>query len=223
MTAAAQTYALPVPQAQSSGHELREDVATRLVADGGVRSDFLDQVSITVSRTQLTDAVTLVRQKGFVLLSDIFGIDYLEYPRHDAERFAVVYNLASIDGTARIFIRTELADGVSLPTITHLWLGANFMEREVFDMFGVIFDGHPDLRKLLTPEDLVGHPHRKDFPIGETPTLFNDGRFLDPATFRAGLMGRNQGLTGWSGGARRGVRSTQERPTEPVDVAEAEL
>jgi NADH-quinone oxidoreductase subunit C len=217
-----QSQVLPVPRTQLSGAELREDVAARLVAAGGLRSEFLDQVSITVGRNQLVAAVELARQHGFVLLSDIFGIDWLEYPRHQGERFTVVYNLAGIDGTARIFIRTDLADGVSLPTITHLWLGANFMEREVFDMFGVTFDGHPDLRKLLTPEDLVGHPHRKDFPIGETPTLFNDGRFLDPATFRAGLMGRNPGLTGWRGGARRGVISTQERPAEPADIAEAE-
>jgi NADH-quinone oxidoreductase subunit C len=74
-------------------------------------------------------------------------------------------------------------------------------------MFGVEFAGHPDLRKLLTPEDLDGHPHRKDFPIGETPTLFNEGRFLDPGSFRAGLTGQDSGLTGWRGGTRRGVKT----------------
>ncbi len=58
-------------------------------------------------------------------------------------------------------------------------------------------------------EDLDGHPHRKDFPIGETPVLFNDGRFIDPAGFRAGLVGKDPGLTGWKGGARDGVESTQ--------------
>ena len=62
-----------------------------------------------------------------------------------------------------------------------------------YDMFGVEFEGHPDLRKLITPEDLDGHPHRKDFPLGETPTLFGDGRFLDPATFRAGITGEDHG------------------------------
>jgi NADH-quinone oxidoreductase subunit C len=199
-----------------TGSELVQDTAARLVGRGATSSEFLGQTSLTVIRSQVVASVEYARKLGFVLLSDIFGIDYLEYPRHQGERFAVVYNLASIDGTARIFIRTELADGISLPTITHLWSGASFMEREVFDMFGVEFDGHPDLRKLLTPEDLIGHPHRKDFPLGETPTLFNDGRFLDPATFRAGLMGRNEGLTGWRGGARRGVLSTQERASEPA-------
>ncbi len=85
-----------------------------------------------------------------------------------------------------------------------------FMEREVYDMFGVTFDGHPDLRRLLLPEDFDGHPHRKDFPLGETPTLFNEGRFLDPAAFRAGLVGADSGLTGWKGGAAKGTRSEQE-------------
>jgi NADH-quinone oxidoreductase subunit C len=206
--------------AQLSGSELVQDTAARLADAGNTISEFLGQTSVSVIRSRLVPSVELARLQGFVLLSDIFGIDYLEYPRHQGERFAVVYNLASIDGTARIFIRTELADGISLPTVTHLWSGANFMEREVFDMFGIEFDGHPDLRKLLTPEDLIGHPHRKDFPLGETPTLFNDGRFLDPATFRAGLMGRNEGLTGWRGGARRGVLSTQERVATPAGSEE---
>ena len=96
-----------------------------------------------------------------------------------------------------------------MPTLTGLWRGANFMEREVFDMFGISFQGHPNLRKIITPEDLDGHPHRKDFPLDETATLFNEGRFLDPAAFRAGMMGRDPGRTGWAGGARKGVRSAQ--------------
>jgi NADH-quinone oxidoreductase subunit C len=118
----------------------------------------------------------------------------------------VVYNLYGIESGERLFIRVNLDDGETLPTITGLWKGASFMEREVYDMFGLEFDGHPDLRKLLTPEDLDGHPHRKDFPIGETPTLFNEGRFLDPASFRAGLTGRDSGLTGWRGGTRKGIK-----------------
>jgi NADH-quinone oxidoreductase subunit C len=116
----------------------------------------------------------------------------------------VAYNLYSVSANERIFIRVNVAEGDVLPTITHLWHGANFMEREVYDMFGIEFDGHPDLRKLITPEDLDGHPHRKDFPIGETPTLFNEGRFIDPAAFRAGLTGQDAGLSGHQGGMRKG-------------------
>ena len=83
---------------------------------------------------------------------------------------------------------------------------ANWLEREIYDLFGIRFEGHPDLRKILTPEDLDGHPLRKDFPLGETPTLFKDGRFIDPAAFRAGLTGKDPGLTGWRGGTRKGYQ-----------------
>ena len=97
----------------------------------------------------------------------------------------------------------------SVPSITPQWTGASFFEREVYDLFGIPFEGHPDLRRLLLPEDFEGHAHRKDFPLGETPTLFNEGRFLDPAAFRAGLAGDDEGLTQWKGGARKGTVSEQ--------------
>ncbi len=174
-----------------------------------------DQVSETVTREQIHGTIRSLQAEGYVMLSDIFGIDWLEYPRHQGPRFTVVYNVVKLDGSDRRFVRVDLEDGEPLPTITDLWAAASFMEREVFDMFGVQFSGHPYLRKLLTPEDLDGHPHRKDFPLGETPTLFNDGRFLEPASFRAGLTGKSGGLTGWKGGARRGVVSV--KPAMPED------
>jgi NADH-quinone oxidoreductase subunit C len=184
---------------------LVDSVSERLKEMGGKPAEFKGMVSLTVERARVVEAVRLAKEAGFEMISDIFGIDYLHYPGHGGKRFSVVYNLYSIEANERLFIRVNLNDGERLPTITHLWKGASFMEREVYDMFGVEFDGHPDLRKLLTPEDLDGHPHRKDFPIGETPTLFNEGRFLDPASFRAGLTGKDSGLTGWRGGTRKGV------------------
>lgn len=182
---------------------------------GGVVSEFKGMTSVTISKAHIIEALTTARGAGLELLSDIFGIDYLTYPGHRGKRFAVVYNVHDLHGAARLFLRVEVEDGESLPTATGVWRGADFLERETFDMLGIEFEGHPNLRKLLTPEDLEGHPHRKDFPLGETPTLFNDGRFLDPATFRSGLTGRDQGLTGWKGGARDGVISSQgELPGE---------
>lgn len=194
-----------------SDGSLMDRVVGELLEAGGVREEFKGKVSVTVPKDRLVDAIRTAKDAGFVQLSDIFGIDWLEYPGHQGERFTVVYNLYHLDAGERLFVRVDVADGESLPTITHLWKGASFMEREVYDFFGVEFDDHPDLRKLLTPEDLIGHPHRKDFPLGETPTLFGDGRFLDPASFRAGIMGLDSGLTGWTGGARKGVRSEQGR------------
>lgn len=186
-----------------------ERVVADLLEAGGERAEFKGMVSVTLPKDGIVAAVEAAREAGFRQLSDIFGIDWLEYPGHQGKRFTVAYNLYHLDAGERLFIRVALQDGESLPTITHLWKGASFMEREVYDMFGVEFDDHPDLRKLLTPEDLMGHPHRKDFPLGETPTLFGEGRFLDPASFRAGMMGLDSGMTGWTGGARKGVRSEQ--------------
>lgn len=191
----------------------RQGAEVVLEALGGRRSEFKGMTSYTVEKARLIEALVELKANGFEMLSDILGLDWLTYPGWDSgdgKRFTVVYNIYSIQGGQRLYIRVNVDDGESLPTATGIWQCANFMEREVFDMFGVEFDGHPDLRKLLTPEDLDGHPHRKDFPIGETPTLFNDGRYLDPAAFRAGLIGSDGGLTGWKGGARKGVRSDQE-------------
>jgi len=140
-------------------------------------------------------------------LVDITAVDYRD-PELPLE---VCYQVRALARAEDLRVKVALAKDAPLvvESVVNLWRGADWLERETFDMLGIEFEGHPNLRKLLTPEDLDGHPHRKDFPLGETPTLFNDGRFLDPAAFRAGLTGRNPGLTGWSGGARRGVTSTE--------------
>lgn len=171
------------------------------------QKDLKGIVSLKIAKEELLNSLKLAKSEGFEMLSDVFGIDYLTYPAHQGKRFQVCYNLYHIANSERVILRLDVADEESLPTITSLWKGANFMEREVYDMFGIVFEDHPDLRKIITPEDLDGYPLRKDFPIGETPTLFNEGRFLDPASFRAGLSGQSQGLTGWRGGARKGVDS----------------
>lgn len=193
--------------------------AERLEAEGGVRSESLGQLYVAVSKERIVETVRSCREAGFELLSDVMGIDWMEYPGHRGPRFTVVYNLYSITARERLMLRVNIDEGQPIPSITPNWPAAGFMEREVYDMFGIEFEGHPDLRKLLTPEDLDGHPHRKDFPLGETPTLFGEGRYLDPASFRAGIIGAEPGRTGWRGGARRGVRSEQGRPD--ADVSDA--
>ena len=193
---------------------LTRDVCAALEPHGGTVERFLDQVTVRLPREAILEAVQHAREAGFELLSDVFGIDWLRYPGHQGPRYAVTYNLYSIARGERLFLRVDVDDDESVPSITPQWPAANFLEREVYDLFGLHFAGHPNLRKIHTPEDLEGHPLRKDFPLGETPTLFNDGRFLDPAAFRAGMIGASQGLTGWVGGARKGVVSEQ-RP-EPT-------
>jgi NADH-quinone oxidoreductase subunit C len=191
---------------------LVERLQESLVRLGGRSGLFKGMVTVTMPRAGLHDGVRSAKEAGFDLLSDVLGIDWLTFPRHAGPRFSVVYNLYAIAPGERVFLRVDVEDGEAVPTVTDLWPGANFLEREVYDLFGIVFTGHPNLRKLVTPEDLEGHALRKDFPLGETPTLFNDGRFLDPAAFRAGMIGKSRGLTGWVGGARKGVISEQVEP-----------
>jgi NADH-quinone oxidoreductase subunit C len=171
---------------------------------------------VSVPRSEFKEAIKAWQVQGFNYLANIIGIDYLNYPTPQPERFCVTYELVSMPGYldgdgSRVFVRVFLPEAeLKLPSLTDLWAGADFLEREVYDMFGIHFEGHPDLRKILTPEDLEGFPLRKDFPLGETPTLFKEGRFIDPAAFRAGLSGDKGGFTGWRGGSRRGYQDVYE-------------
>ena len=160
------------------------------------------------------------RAAGFSLCADLMGVDYLEYTEFMPERFAIIYNLLQPNTGERILVKVYVPDGERVPTVTDIWRTAEFHEREVYDLFGLEFSDHPDLRKILTPEDLDGHPLRKDFPLGETPTLFREGRFLDPAAFRAGLSGKETGLSGWRGGSRIDSSLVPKLPTaSPASVA----
>jgi NADH-quinone oxidoreductase subunit C len=157
-----------------------------------------------------------LRQAGFKMLASVMGIDYLEYTEFMPERFAVVYQLLNLTNSERIIVKVYVSDGEKLPSVTDLWGTADWHEREVYDLFGLEFDGHPDLRKILTPEDLDGHPLRKDFPLGESPTLCREGRFIDPSAFRAGLSGKSAGLSGYRGGARIDSSLTPKIPSDSI-------
>jgi NADH-quinone oxidoreductase subunit C len=108
---------------------------------------------------------SLRRQFGFDMLADVAGIDYLNYP--DAkDRFGVVYSLVSVKTGERLFVKTHVNDpDPELRSVVDLWTGADWMEREVYDMFGVRFAGHPDLRRILMPDGFSGYPLRKDYPL----------------------------------------------------------
>ncbi len=102
---------------------------------------------------------------GFDMLADLAGVDYLNYP--DAtDRFAVVYALTNTATGERLFVKAFANDpDPELPSVVDLWLAADWMEREVYDLFGVSFSGHPDLRRILMPSEFVGYPLRKDYPL----------------------------------------------------------
>jgi len=108
---------------------------------------------------------TLKEQHGFDLLVDITCVDYLNY-RDAKDRFGLVYLLANTETNERITVRCFVNDPEpTVPSVVGLWEGANWLAREVWDMFGIRFAGHPDLRRILLPEEFAAHPLRKDYPL----------------------------------------------------------
>ncbi|MFC1562443.1 NADH-quinone oxidoreductase subunit C [candidate division KSB1 bacterium] len=129
--------------------------------------EFRGDVSVTVKKDKIFDILKFLKEDEnflYIYLVDITCVDYLKLD--EIERFAVVYNLYSYKNNSRIRIKAPVReDDASISTVCTLWKAANWMEREVFDLFGIKFDGHPDLRRILTPDDYTGHPLRKDYPL----------------------------------------------------------
>ncbi len=131
------------------------------------------------SREQLIGLVKTLHDDGYMMCLDLCGVDYLAHPGRtlpdgvEPERFEVVVTLISHREGARLRLRVQVpeADPV-VPSLFALHPGTDAMERETFDMFGITFDGHPDLTRILMPEDWVGHPLRKDYDSGRIPVQF---------------------------------------------------
>ena len=120
------------------------------------------EVVITVARGEIANALQTLRDDHeYQQLMEIAGVDYPDRP----ERFEVVYCLLSVTKNHRVIVKTCAGEGTPVPTVTTLWPVAGWLEREVFDMYGVIFDGNTDLRRILTDYGFEGHPFRKDFPL----------------------------------------------------------
>jgi NADH-quinone oxidoreductase subunit C len=120
--------------------------------------------TVIVPPDRLTEVLTWLRdtpEARFDFCSDVTAVDWP--PRR--ERFDVVYCLYSVPHRRRVRVKVRVADGTPLPSATGIWPAVNWLEREVFDMFGIRFAGHPDLRRILMPDDWQGHPQRKDYPL----------------------------------------------------------
>ncbi|WP_353684746.1 NADH-quinone oxidoreductase subunit C [Thermodesulfovibrio sp. 3907-1M] len=125
--------------------------------------EFRGQVSVTVKREKIKEILRYLKEEqGFNHIQDLCGVDL--YPAEP--RFEVVYNLYSICRRLHLRIKVKIYEKEpEIESVTELWSGANWHERECFDMFGIRFTGHPDLRRILMPEDWDGHPLRKDYPL----------------------------------------------------------
>jgi NADH-quinone oxidoreductase subunit C len=124
--------------------------------------DAVDEVSFTVRRESLLDVCRTLRDRfEYQQLMEIAGVDYPQRP----ERFEVVYHLLSLTKNHRIRVRVSTDEDMPVPSVTSLWPVAGWLEREVFDLYGVIFDGNDDLRRILTDYGFRGFPFRKDFPL----------------------------------------------------------
>jgi NADH-quinone oxidoreductase subunit C len=157
-------------------NQVHQDLVEKLKSNLGLTKDEvryeLGEVTLTLAALDLPTKMTLLRDASglkFNLLLDVCGVDYRDYPSKDqcSSRFAVVYHLLSIDFNHRVRVRIFCDDDEqpSVSSVVDIWPGANWFEREAFDLFGIVFDGHPDLRRLLTDYGFVGHPLRKDFPL----------------------------------------------------------
>ena len=141
------------------------------LVQGGFRpTERLGELTIEVSAAEYLAAAAKLKDMGFEQLTDLCGVDYAAYgdrPRDGSPRFAAVVHLLSLSQNVRLRLRCFCPDDAFpvLPSLVDVWPAVNWYEREAFDLFGIIFDGHPDLRRILTDYGFVGHPFRKDFPL----------------------------------------------------------
>jgi NADH-quinone oxidoreductase subunit C len=141
------------------------DAATAAIGLALVESqDKVGEVTLTVTRDGLIGAMTALRDTPGLEYQQLMEIAGVDYPERE-ERFDVCYHLLSVTRNHRLRVRVTASEETPVPSVTGLWPVANWLEREVYDMYGVLFDGHPDLRRILTDYGFRGHPFRKDFPL----------------------------------------------------------
>ncbi|MGB2697284.1 MAG: NADH-quinone oxidoreductase subunit C [Candidatus Zixiibacteriota bacterium] len=141
--------------------------------------EFREELTFIIKKKALLEICEFLKndtELQYNFLSDVCGVDYPEREK----RFEVVYNLYSISNKLRVRLKINVGEGEPAPSITSIWSGANWPEREVFDMFGIEFENHPDLTRILMPDDWVGHPLRKDFPLTKEEVTFTHNQHKPP-------------------------------------------
>ncbi|HVR43676.1 MAG TPA: NADH-quinone oxidoreductase subunit C [Thermoanaerobaculia bacterium] len=146
-------------------------------------AELFGELTLVVDRERIREVCESFKRDGYVYLVDLTAVDYSAYPGHAGDlRFAVVYHLYSFEKNARVRLKVRVAEGSSVPSVTSVWKTANWPERETWDMFGIEFEGHPNLERILMWDEFNGHPLRKDFPVRGIDT----GARIYPEVFPAG-------------------------------------
>jgi NADH-quinone oxidoreductase subunit C len=180
---------------------LRQALGANLTAT----NEFRGETTVRVALDGLHEALRICRHElGFEMLMDLASLDHFgEHPR-----FEVVYELAAVDDSKHLRVKALVGEDESVPTATGLWGGADWFEREVWDMMGIRFAGHPDLRRILMWDGYPFHPLRKDFPLAGRPSQMPDVAFSEVAPLEGGPF-----VTP-AGAPNRVAREPRARPVE---------
>ena len=142
---------------------------------------FRDKAAITIAPALVRETLAHLKERGFTFLASVHGVDY--YP--EEPRLGVHYEMLDMHEVDRITVKVRVpTDAPNVPSVVEAWPTADHQEREIYDMFGVIFDDHPDLRRILMPEDYEGHPQRRDFPLGGEPIIFTNSEPKNPGWWK---------------------------------------
>ena len=149
----------------ASAHALVKRLRARFADAITEAAEFLGQLSIRVERARIVEVSDALRQDAETPFDLLCDLTCVHYPENFDAPFEIVYNLYSISANERVRLKVATAEGEGIESVASVWPTANWLEREVYDLFGVRFDNHPDLRRLLLPDDWDGHPLRKDYPL----------------------------------------------------------
>jgi NADH-quinone oxidoreductase subunit C len=165
----------------------------------------IDMGTLIAPAQRLVDVMTILRDEfGFDVLSDLSAVDWL--PREP--RFDVNYHLYSLGSNERLRVKVRLDEAeANAPSVSGVWPTADWHEREVYDFFGIVFDGHPDLRRILMPDEWIGHPLRKDYPVGGVPVEYR----MEPAYVGANIVPERGAPA--AGGVPARLRRDRGRPS----------